>query len=280
MRDLLQFANPSLTPIDWTNPVTDDPLNDGLVARYLADMSQWGSPIWRDLLGHHGTLTNMEPATDWRTPQGRPGGLGALNFDGTDEYVDTGHNFTEVSDANRLTIRSWSKYALTSQDYIVGERAEGNDGFALNIRGDVGGDPLVLTVSGGFDQTSGASGMSANTWHLVCVTYDQANVVFYVDGQQISSHAQTAAIDESDLNAFLGALNNQGTPALFLGGLLDDIRIYSRALPGAEVERLYDDSRLGSPRTVNRSAWIVPAPASAAPAAGHNVQFMPLLGVA
>lgn len=270
MRDLLQFARPFLTSIDWTNPVTDDPLNEGLIARYLADMSQWGSVTWRDLMDrHHGTLTLMEPATDWGTPQGRPGGLGALDFDGSDEYVDTNHTFAEVSDADRLTISAWVNNGLTATETIVGGRAvSANDGFNFRLRGGIGGDPLELIIYGGFVQISGASGMAANTWHHVSATYDQVNVVFYVDGQQISSHAQTDAIDLAG-TVYLGALNNQGTSVGFFNGPLDDICIYDRALPAAEVERLYEDSRLGSPLTVNRSAWLVPAPAVAAPVGGR-----------
>lgn len=273
MRDLLQFARPFLTPIDWTNPVTDDELNDGLLSRYLADMSQWGSLTWRDLTDrYHGALTSMEPATDWVTAQERPGGMAALDF-ASNDYVNTNHTFDEISDADRVTLSAWVNNPLSGNHYIGGMKTAGNDGIQFGIWGDTAGDPLLLTVSGGFDQFSDATGMSVNTWHHVAVTYDQANVVFYIDGQQLSSHAQTAAIDVSSEPFFLGANNNAGSPQAWFNGLLDDICIYDRALPGSKIAELYEDSRLGSPRTVNRSAWLVPARVIA-PVGGATVPLM------
>lgn len=245
-------------PINWSNPINQNhPLNKGLLAWWLV-VPQWnGGTVWRDLTGHsNGTLTSMAPSSDWVTPSDRRGGWGALDFEGTNDHVDTNHIFNEVSDADKLTISTWINNPLTSNDSIFGGRGTGNAGLNFVSSGGVGGDPLRLTISGGFDQNSDASGMTANTWHHIAVTYDQVNVIFYIDGKQLSSHAQTAVISESDETMHIASFNNLGTPGTFFNGILDDIRVYTRALSGAEVAEYHSLSKRFYPGLLNRRSGL------------------------
>lgn len=60
----------------------------GLVGAWSPCLSPRGGSVLRDLSGrgNHGTLTNMDQATDWVTS----GGRGALDFDGSNGYVTIG----------------------------------------------------------------------------------------------------------------------------------------------------------------------------------------------
>lgn len=265
MLDLLQFANPSLTPVDWTNPVTDDPLNDGLVAWYLADMSQWGSPTWRDLLGrHHGTLTEMDPGTDWVTARERPGGLGALVFLGglEPQYIDIIGTWSLTD----WTIYLWVKVTdTTTGDYI-------SDFGAINeaaiIKGFQSG---FYNLFGGAYPTGTAADSQipitgAAIWDNVVWTQRGTNIKGFVNGIEHISVTRTGGDFAPGSNLQIGRTFGGGNN---FGGSISEYRFWDHEKSGNEVRELYDDSRLGYPRTLNRSTWLVPAPAGEAPAGGR-----------
>jgi len=75
-----------------------------LVGAWAPSVSQWGGTILRDLSGqgNHGTLTNMDPATDWVTS----GGYGALDFDGSDDLVTT--NLLSLPNLHQFSFVAWA----------------------------------------------------------------------------------------------------------------------------------------------------------------------------
>ncbi len=87
----------------------------------------------------------------------------------------------------------------------------------------------------------GPSTLEANTWAHVAVTYDGTILRLYVNGTQVATQAQTGAITAST-----GALRLGGNAVWgeFFGGLIDDARIYNRALTPAEI---VTDGTVGAP---------------------------------
>src|SRR5688500_11296274 len=79
-------------PVSLLGPVNRlHPLNRGLVAWFLTLPGLSGGLKWHNLMdlsnGPHGTLTSMDPPTDWVSAKARPGGFGALDFDGSNDDV-------------------------------------------------------------------------------------------------------------------------------------------------------------------------------------------------
>lgn len=71
--------------VDWSDPIERDcPLNQGLVGWWMGAPNCYGGTRMQDLCNkNHGTLTNMDPATDWVS-----GVHGSeLNFSGGSDYV-------------------------------------------------------------------------------------------------------------------------------------------------------------------------------------------------
>ena len=79
-------------------------------------------------------------------------------------------------------------------------------------------------------------------FHFVVGTYDGAEMRLYVDGETEASKSLSGTIQDSDYPVVIG---NAGTaqgeiaPRPSFDGLIDDIRIYDRALSAAEVQALY-----------------------------------------
>jgi len=90
--------------------------------------------------------------------------------------------------------------------------------------------------------------VTANQWTHIAVSYDGARVVFYIDGQADPVNAQFAFNQGTvrDEALLLGA-NYPGAEAYF-DGLIDEVRLYSRALSQNEIQDLIVvDSRAEAP---------------------------------
>ena len=68
-------------------------------------------------------------------------------------------------------------------------------------------------------------------WHHVVGTYDRQHVKIYVNGKLKGSNAKTGAMPLNENNTVVGFWNND-----FFPGLIDEVRIYNRALSLEEVK--------------------------------------------
>ncbi len=82
-----------------------------------------------------------------------------------------------------------------------------------------------------------------NSWHLATMTYDSAagsnNFIFYQDGVNV---AQMTAVGSLAANGDGPAtmFTNENNPGFFtFNGIMDDVRVYNRALTPSDVTQLY-----------------------------------------
>ena len=73
-------------------------------------------------------------------------------------------------------------------------------------------------------------------WHHIAASWDGAERRLYLDGALVGAGVGTFA--DSDLAVAIGADLDQGSPAIFFHGTLDEIRFYDRALALAEITAL------------------------------------------
>jgi len=216
-------ATPNFNTVNRSHPIAR-----GLVGCWRATPGMTSGNKWYDLSGrnNHGTLTN---GPVWRG--------NALYFDGTNDYVTLGGPVYNPG-SGHITVAAWINPSKTTIQTIIGNRTTGP--FNFSFRGDTAGDPLMFTIYGVIDRFSSATNMT-DGMHHVAVTYDKVNISFYVDGKWLSSHAQTGNFTAGSGNMLIGAVNNIGTPAGFFRGLVNDVRVYNRALSAAEIKSLYVD---------------------------------------
>lgn len=233
-------------PVNWRNR-----LNAGLVSWWLT-IPHWRGTQWRDLCNrNHGTLTNMDPATDWVSARGRPGGFGCLEFvhSASDEHVSVPTTTMLEVFSNPFTVSFWIKApGTTSYEAIWSKSAN----IGINRNGTTGGLYFVMTGGSGVLSFSSPSVFDA-TWHHVLWTYTGDASTCYVDGKLAATVART------------GTPTGGGTTALGIGkgdggnkdltGLLDGFCLFNRGVTSSEAAALYYESRLGNPSTLN---WISP----------------------
>jgi Concanavalin A-like lectin/glucanases superfamily len=92
--------------------------------------------------------------------------------------------------------------------------------------------PVGQVSIGGEKNAVGTAALALNTWSHLAVTYDGSALRLYVNGAVVATTAVAGSIPTSN-----GALRMGGNSVWgeWFGGLLDDVRIYNRALSAGEI---------------------------------------------
>ncbi len=87
------------------------------------------------------------------------------------------------------------------------------------------------------------SDLSLNTWHQITVTYDGNLKKLYIDGvlNNSSSFNKTLNWTDNFLYNVIGCGVQESKPTF--NGLIDDVRIYNRALTDEEITTLYNEGK-------------------------------------
>ncbi len=194
--------------------------------------------------GHTGTIAG--------DPQWVPGMDGqALALDGFGDYVDCG-NSEALTIQGSLTMAVWFKTAGFTRDWeaII---AKGDNAYRLS-RSATNGNAVHMGINGtSANWFDGVKVVTDDEWHhaagVLDTTARQASL--YVDGSVDASSPSMGQINASDDPFYIG--ENSGAGSRYFGGLIDDVRIYNRALSQDEVRQIIsgDASKAQNPLPVN-----------------------------
>lgn len=185
----------------------------------------------------NGTLINMENG-DWVA--GKIGN--ALSFDGVnEEVVATGYK--GILGTNPRTITAWIKADSTVADKVIAYWGTNSSGQknSFRVQDDHGtANTIRFEVNSGY--VVGSTDVLDDAWHHVAVTWEDdgtPNVLdanLYVDGVL---EAQSASLSAA-MNTVSGSDVKIGRDDVgkFFDGIIDDVRIYDRALSAAEISGL------------------------------------------
>ena len=229
-------------------------LAKGLIAHYTFDKDASDASG----KGHHATNHGATPA-----PKGKIGG--AFAFDGKDDHVRVPVKATQG--LLRFTLAMWIKTTQTDakprQDFwqnstLIGAATPGWSSGDLGLMLEKGCVAYFHGLRDGGSDMSWFSGaaVSDDRWHHIALVDEGPRVLLYVDGRLVRGEA----FARSDTITYLGLLSQTasglglGTTPLFIGacadahgtptakhlfrGLIDDLRIWTRALTAAEVAAL------------------------------------------
>jgi hypothetical protein len=82
-------------------------------------------------------------------------------------------------------------------------------------------------------ELNGTAAVPLNTWTHLAVTYDGSTLRMFVNGVQVSSRALTGSMPATSSPLRIGGNSVWGE---YYRGLIDEVRIYNRALTGAEIQ--------------------------------------------
>ena len=220
-------------------------ISDGLVGYWPFDEGSGTTAYDVSGNGNDGTLMN---GPTW-TGDGRIGG--ALSLAGAADYVDIG-NPTSLRIRGDITISTWFKTTgdIYQYDYrTLVSKWTSWSGLPCSYTLLFAYGGLWFDVVGEDNDIVGAGSEFADDgqWHHVAGTWDGETARIHVDGILCgsSSAPNLAPIRDTDVPVKFGD-DNYGDWRRNYPGLLDEVRIYNRALSGPEVREL---AEIGQPPT-------------------------------
>jgi len=211
--------------------IPEDTFTRGLVAYWSFDEGSGQTAYDASGNGNNGTLTNGPKWT-----KGKSGS--ALQFDGTDDYVEVSDDESlDITDA--ITIEAWVKAesANFGTDWI---RSIIKKDYAYILRIEEGTNKLsfhVWTNNTADSQCEVSLSWTTGEWYHVVGTYDGSYQRIYRNSQVVQTKELTGTIDTSTKNFLIGGIT---TGAEQLHGLIDEVRIYNRALSEEEIRYHYN----------------------------------------
>lgn len=224
-------------------------LNQGLVAWWKFNEGSGVTAFDSTSNGVNGGLTNYQAGSLPAWVTGKKGN--ALQFDGVSAWVSlpTSVNVpitSALSGGTQVTIAAWFKG--TSVQSIVRLQPNGGANYIILAWGTSTIKAIISTDGGTTTGVTYGSNVQDNQWHHLVLTWQKNTVngyTVYVDGQ-VSGQRDSANADLPTITGplYLGCQNGVSE---FTNGIVDDVRIYSRALSALEVVKLYKIGNVFSP---------------------------------
>jgi hypothetical protein len=204
----------------------------GLIAAY--EFSAGTGTAIADSSGNN--LAGTATSATWTTA-GKYGN--ALSFNGTSSYVNLA-NPAALQGTGSMTWTAWVKATGTpADDGQIVSKSSGSNGWQFKTSPDTGPHTfgILITGSSGIVQRYSTTVRTLDTWYHVAAVYDAAarTLDIYVDG----------VLDNGVLVGTIPSIRTVPTTSVNIGrrsggfyfaGILDDVRIYGRALTPGEIQ--------------------------------------------
>jgi len=170
----------------------------------------------------------------------------AGQFNGSDDYVNVTHNTILNPQTSDFTVGAWFKSGSTDNNrYIVDKynnpEPSGPNGYLLNLNGPSSDGRITVYIGDGTNSIADGkgSGFNDNQWHYVTLVINYGSVAkIFVDAIQQGT--------DINISGIVGSINSAAPLRVgwlwasdYFDGLIDEVRIYNRALSASEVEALY-----------------------------------------
>ncbi|MBI4027761.1 MAG: hypothetical protein HY360_22435 [Verrucomicrobia bacterium] len=199
--------------------------DSGLIAHYRFDKGQGAILHDASAIQNHGKILGAV----WL--RGQSGA--ALDFDGVADHVDCGDD-PRGRAAGPLSVCVWVRTNLKAQQHVLSR-----GGWSLYLA--AGGAPVFETrnkANDAYDSLSAKDSIPLDEWAFIVASYDPGRqcMELFVNGKLSNTKPRTD-----------GAIGGLFRSKLGIGrgfnGLIGEFRLYNRALPAEEIQRLYETAR-------------------------------------
>ncbi|MBC8470859.1 MAG: hypothetical protein H8D56_15410 [Planctomycetes bacterium] len=216
--------------------------------------------------GNDGTLNGP---LEWTT-EGKIGG--AMAFTGP-------YNFVLVEDApslnmtQEITIAAWINPSWTGNNRILQKSSGGGDNQYRLIKEGGNNIRVHLPPASNFEITGNIP--PQGEWTHLAATYDHSMIRVYYDGVVVGETAFSGNLAVSNGQLFIGNKWAQAPAGDEFNGIMDDVRIYNRALTQSEIKRLGGNPAANTPspadRAIHQDTWATLGWTPGAFATSHDI---------
>jgi hypothetical protein len=235
----------TFSPVNWNVTVGNvDVTKDFTATLYSTDQ---GLVAYYSLNGNANDASgNGHNGTVYGNTTFVAGKLGnAAYFDGSGDFIQINPNYNADLTNHPVTFASWVKVTqfpsfggnvdapFIDNDvhqipnrFLAYKAANGTLGIMYQASTEVNVSTTVFKEN-----------LSLNTWYHIAVTLDGQKLRFYIDGSLVNE----ANLSYTQIYTWNGTMyiGGDGRLGRYLTGYLDEIRVYNRALSGAEIQALY-----------------------------------------
>ena len=172
---------------------------------------------------HHGTLYG-DPV--WQSTGGKL--AGALQFDGANDYVSTDFILNPIEGS--FSVFAWTKGGGPGE--VIISQTGGTTMFGSTwLCTDPSDGSLMTKLMEPNPSLQSQSAIADGEWHHIGLVYDLDALCrhLYVDGAEVAKDTTIVGYVPSDGGLYFGA-GKDLDPATFFSGLIDDVKIYNRAI--------------------------------------------------
>jgi hypothetical protein len=214
------------TVLTATNVAQARVITDGLVSYWSFDKGGVAGNTVKDDFGNNdGTIDgSVEAANDGKVGE-------ALKFSGG--HIDCGadKSLTDISD--QLTLEVWIKPEKAGWAILAGMSRSGGNTYVIAWSDQTRIDFNIWNGSLETWPLHSDAQPALNEWHHVAGVYDGSAATIYINGKADKKKDFSGSLKHNGENFWIGARKSDGLP---FHGLLDELRVYNRALSQAEVE--------------------------------------------
>jgi len=173
----------------------------------------------------------------------------AYNFNGSSGYVAVSNN--ALLNQTKVTVMAWVRHGSAAMKNWEAIIAKGDSAYRLHLNGGCSintpnpAKGFSFGINGGCSNADINSGTvpGANTWYHVVGTYDGASIKIYLNGVLMKSAAYAGSINSNTFPLYIG--DNSQNKGRFWSGDIDEVKIYSGALTGAQIASGYANENAG-----------------------------------
>ena len=181
----------------------------------------------------------------------------AFSFDGVDDQVLIPHNADQ--NTGTITIDSWIKPSSSGHGRTILQKRDASPfpgiyGFSFETTHTpfavANGIQFAIMIDGSFHQViSPANVLTNGVFQHVAATYDGSVMRIYVNGVEMASNSVSGTIDPVSAPLVIG--RNVVVPSFAYQGLIDELRLFNRALLPTEIQSIFNAGSAGNCKPVD-----------------------------
>ena len=206
--------------------------------------------VYNDYKTTHGTMVG----SNIKFVDGKIGR--ALQFNGTDDYLDTGNNSNLSFGSGDFTLEAWIKTSASGNKFVIDKSNSGSPYTGCVLEMINNHARFQVNDSTAFSNVEGTKVVNDNSWHHIVGVRTGSTGKVYVDGILDNTGAVRSGSVDNSVHMNIGRWSGYG--GYYFPGIIDDVRVYNYSRGSDQVMQDYNEAkavRLGAQSAGTADPW-------------------------